>query len=343
MQMPSGGAFSDTTGVAFVLLATEAERDDVLSFAPHLPRESFVPKPVRMQDLALGVARAAASAAPVALLPTAGAASLAAVAPATLAAAPWAAQSGGGRPAGPGIFAQQQTLSSPANASGGATTHAAFQSPMANMGVPSAGNGGRGAWWRQGPVVPAAPPCPLAFADISPDEIAALTVMVVDDLPMNVKVLSMLLRKCGVEVSRVACNGVEAAAAAAGEEFSLIFMGAVNAAWAYRFVCPTCVLTCSALDRQGVKIRISMSCAPSPPVMVLSRPHADIQMPLCGGLEATRRIRALEAASGRGAALVYAVTAHATAEDEAVRGVRVCLAAVCLRTPRLSPRSAARS
>lgn len=40
-------------------------------------------------------------------------------------------------------------------------------------------------------------------------------------------------------------------------------------------------------------------------------------MPLCDGLEATRRIRALEAAEGRRPAHVIALTAHASAEDEA--------------------------
>lgn len=38
--------------------------------------------------------------------------------------------------------------------------------------------------------------------------------------------LSALLRKCGVEVARVAYNGVEAEEGAKAETFSLIFMGA---------------------------------------------------------------------------------------------------------------------
>jgi CheY-like chemotaxis protein len=50
--------------------------------------------------------------------------------------------------------------------------------------------------------------------------------MVVDDMKVNVKVATSLLRKCGVETKRVANNGAEAAAAAAEEAFDLIFMGA---------------------------------------------------------------------------------------------------------------------
>lgn len=42
-------------------------------------------------------------------------------------------------------------------------------------------------------------------------------------------------------------------------------------------------------------------------------------MPVMDGLEATRRIRALEAEEGRAPCLVFAVTAHATAEDREVR------------------------
>jgi CheY-like chemotaxis protein len=43
----------------------------------------------------------------------------------------------------------------------------------------------------------------------------------------------------------------------------------------------------------------------------------DVQMPVMHGLEAARRIRACEAADGRGRTLMLALTAHASSEDAA--------------------------
>lgn len=53
---------------------------------------------------------------------------------------------------------------------------------------------------------------------------ARTRVMVVDDVPLNLKVAVTLLRRCGVEVAKQCVNGEEAALAAAEEPFDIIFM-----------------------------------------------------------------------------------------------------------------------
>lgn len=62
-------------------------------------------------------------------------------------------------------------------------------------------------------------------------------------------------------------------------------------------------------------------------LLVTSPPHCSPVWPqVCDGIEATHRIRALEAVAGRDRpALIFAVTAHATEEDRAVRDSRLSL------------------
>lgn len=65
---------------------------------------------------------------------------------------------------------------------------------------------------------------PIDTERAPPTAISQLRVLVVDDVPLNLRVATALLRKCGVEVAAQAVNGEEALAAAVAEPFDFIFM-----------------------------------------------------------------------------------------------------------------------
>lgn len=133
-----------------------------------------------------------------------------------------------------------------------------------------------------------------------------------DDIRVNLQVASALLKRCGYITEHTAADGAEAVRLQMQFSCDVIFMD---------------VSCCTLLDCQIL--------SPFPSCCVAERSNAgdqshldffrrlpcsslssQIQMPICDGLEATRRIRAHEAEKLLPRCFVVALTAHASKRDE---------------------------